>query len=61
MVEAGKPTEVLGENPFPPVRHVCVIFGALIVCFLLESKIEMMLALSVAVILSLDPLVRVRV
>ena len=54
-MDARQPTEVLDQSPFPPVIHTCVIFGAMLAYFLLESKVEEMLAVSVAVILSLDP------
>lgn len=40
MVQAGKPAGVLDENPFPSIIHTCVIFGTLLGCFLLESKVE---------------------
>lgn len=53
MVQAGKPAGVLDENPFPSIRHTCVIFGTLLGYFLLESKVEEMLAFSAAVILPL--------
>lgn len=42
------------------IRHTCVIFGTLLGYFLLESKVEEMLAFLVAVILSIDLLVRVQ-
>lgn len=60
MVETGKPAGILDENPFPPIRHTCVIFGTLLGYFLLESKVEEILAFLVAVILLLDLLVRVQ-
>lgn len=59
MVEAGKPAGALDENPFPPIRYTCVIFGIRLGYFLLQIKVEEMLDFLVAVILSFDPLVRV--
>lgn len=43
MVEAGKPAEALDKNPFPPIRHICVIFGIRLGYFLLKIKVEEML------------------
>lgn len=59
MVEAGKPAEALDKNPFPPIRHICVIFGIRLGYFLLKIKVEEMLDFLVAVILSFDSLVKV--
>lgn len=60
VVETGKPAGILDENPFPQIRHTCVIFGILLGYFLLESKVEEILAFFVVVILVLDLLVRVQ-
>lgn len=57
LAEAPKPAGVLNENRFPSVRHMCVIFGPLLGCFLLEIKVGEVLAFSVAGILSLTLLV----
>lgn len=60
MVEAGKPTGVLDENPLPSVRHTYVVLGALLGYLLLKSKEEEMVAFSITMILPFDPLVSVK-